>query len=77
MAATKQQKLDSLATAPAGTGVAFHIEPLPKLSEMAMGYGFKRGNEMFDEAMERWRVKLEQSITKALREQEVSPGDPG
>ncbi len=71
--ATKQEKLDALATTP--TSGAFHIEPLPKLSEMAMGYGFKRGNEMFDEAMERWRVNLEKSINKVLNE--VSPGDTG
>jgi hypothetical protein len=75
VAATKQQKLDSLATKQ--TSGEFHIEPFPKLAEMAMGYGFKRGNEMFDEAMERWRVNLEKSINKALREQDVSPGDPG
>lgn len=77
MAATKQQKLDSLATTPAGAAGTFHIEPLPKLSEMAMGYGFKRGNEMWDEAMERWRVTLEKSLNKALHEPDVSPGNPG
>jgi len=70
MATTKQQKLDSLATSPA-TG-QFHVEPLPKLSEMAMGYGFKRGNEMWDEAMERWRVNLEKAVNKILSERDAS-----
>ena len=63
---TKAEKLSSLATSGTTGAGKFHIEPLPKLAELSNGYGFKRGQEMFDEAMERWRINLEKSINKAL-----------
>lgn len=75
MAATRQQKIDSLATK--ATVGEFHIEPFPKLGELMMTHGFKRGAEVWDEQMERARVQLEQQINKALRDQDVSSGDPG
>lgn len=74
MAATKQQKLDSLATKQ--TSGEFHIEPPPKLAELSAGYGFKRGQEMFDEQLSAWVVNLEKSINKQFRENDVSAGNP-
>lgn len=60
MADTKQQKLGNLATRPVGDGL--HIEPLPKLAELSMLNGFKRGQELFDEEAVRWVTNLEKAI---------------
>lgn len=71
--ATKAEKLANLTPTGATGAGKFHVEPLPKLAELSMGYGFKKGNEMFDEAMERWRVNLEKAVNKALDTVSHSP----
>jgi hypothetical protein len=71
--ATRSEKLAGLATSP--TTGEFHVEPLPKLAELGETYGFKRGQQMFDESLERWRVNLEKSLNKIIRE--LSSGDSG
>lgn len=76
MAATRQQKIDSLATKATVSG-EFHIEPFPKLGELIAARGLKQGAQDYDEAMERARIQIEQAVNKSLRSQDLSPGNPG
>lgn len=55
----------------------FHVEPLPKLGELMMQYGFKEGATKFDQEMERWRQTLERQINERIvKAQALSSGNP-
>lgn len=76
MGATKQDKLDSLATK-ASSG-QFRVPTMPKALEWVRQLGLKDGLGKYDEAMETWARDLEKSINeRVIKVNEVSSGNPG
>lgn len=76
MGATKQNKIDSLASRKANA--TFRVPPWPSLSESFTTHGLKEGLRRWDARMVDWARTLERDVNEHIvKAPEVSSGDPG
>lgn len=76
MGATKQDKIDSLATK--SSSGQFRVPTVPKALEFVRQSGLKDGLGKYDEAMETWARDLEKSINeRIIKANEIASGNPG